>query len=125
MNVTAGSVNSGEEDRVFSPLLFSGESSRPQSVLGLRTQGIEIKHGLLPDYSFRVKSHIHTVLFQPQLQSSVVHHASGYGRYGRGLAEDEFESEGCSKIERLLRAEKHSLYIGMCKYHIKVCVGYR
>ena len=82
-----------------------------------------IKHGVLPDYSFRVGGHLRTVIFHPRSQAAVLQHAKGFHVYTRSSVEEEYPSAAETLgIERLLFAEEQGVYIGVCKRHLKVCV---
>ena len=101
-------------------------SSRPSSYrrpysVDTRDQGLEIKHGVLSDYSLRVRGRLHTVIFHPDSQTSVLHHTSGCGVYCRTSLQREFEASDMSNVQRLLHAPQHNVYVGICKHHIKVC----
>lgn len=100
-------------------------SSRPSSYrrpysVDTRDQGLEIKHGVLPDYSLRVRGRLHTVIFHPDSQTCVLHHTSGCGVYCRTSLQREFEASDMSNVQRLLHAPQHNVYVGICKHHIKV-----
>lgn len=100
-------------------------SSRPSSYrrpysVDTRDQGLEIKHGVLPDYSLRVRGRLHTVISHPDSQTSVLHHTSGCGVYCRTSLQREFEASDMSNVQRLLHAPQHNVYVGICKHHIKV-----
>ncbi len=81
-----------------------------------------MKHGVLLDYSYRARSHVQTVIFHPESQSCVVQHRQGYSRYSQGRVVEEVEGEGQGG-GRLLYAEEQDLYVGVCKYHLKVNSG--
>ena len=92
---------------------------RPYSV-DTRDQGLEIKHGILPDYSLRVCGRLHTVIFQPDSQMSVLHHTGGCGVYHRTSLQRKVEAPDMSNVQRLLHAPQYNVYVGICKHHIKV-----
>lgn len=106
------------------PGLLSGRSSRPQSCsLGLRERSLEMKHGVLPDYTYRARSRLQTVVFQPQSQSCVLHHRQGYSLYRRRNAVDEVDSEEAEgQVLRILWAEEPEVYVGVCRNHLKVSI---
>ena len=91
---------------------------RPPSA-DTREQGMDIKHGILPDYNVRVPSRIRTVIFHPALQSSVVHHKKGFSVYARNSREKDYEDCG-GGLDLVLNAVKHELYVGVCGYHLKL-----
>lgn len=93
-------------------------SARPSSV-DTRDQGTHIKHGLLQEYSFRAGAHLRTVIFHPETGTSILHHAKGYSVYCGSRVEEE-HSDGNTGIEKLLYAKGQDLYVGVCKYHLKV-----
>ena len=95
---------------------------RPLSVASSIQQepGINLKHGILPDYSFRVKSHLRTVIYDPKSQCSVLHLAKGFSRYSRSSLNNNHITEENVGLEKLLFAEEYNLYVGVCKYHLKV-----
>ena len=104
-----------------SPLLRSHSSRHQPESVDTRDQGTEIKHGILPDYSLRAKGHIHNVLFDPQTQSSTVHHAKGISMYHRRKSEKELEhNEKTRDVIKLLYASKYELYVGVCKFCLKL-----
>lgn len=104
-----------------SPLLRSASSRhRPESI-DTRDQGAQIKHGILPDYSLRVKGHIRSVLFDPKSQSSTIHHAKGTSVYHRRKSEKDVEyNEKTKDIVQFLHASKYGLYVGVCRSCLKL-----
>ena len=110
---------------LYSPSSSHPPSSRPSSnqrphSVDTRDQGLEIKHGILPDYNLRVRGRLHTVIFQPDSQMSVLHHTGGCGVYHRTSLQREVEASDMSNVQRLLHAPQHNVYVGICKHHIKV-----
>ena len=106
-------------ERVVSPYPSSSRPSSRQKLYSVDTrhQGMEIKHGVLADYSFRVGGRLRTVIVQPDTQTCVLHHTRGCSVYqGRSL-QGEFEP---GEVDTLLYAPEHCLFVGVCKYHIKV-----
>ena len=120
-----------------SPLVQSGDSSasRDSPLPALRTisslnsaenvdtrdQGVEIKHGILPDYSFRAKGHVHSVLFDAKSQHSTVYHSKGVTYHHRRKLEQELAyDEKAGGITKLLHAKKFGLYVGVCKSSLKL-----
>ena len=84
-----------------------------------------IKHGVLLDYSFRVGGHLRTVMFHPGSQAAVLQHAKGFHVYSRSSVEEEYlHTTETLGIEKLLFAEEYGVYVGVCKRHLKVCVGW-
>lgn len=78
--------------------------------------GLELKHGLIPDYQCRVNAHIKSIIFHPQDQSTVVHHTKGFAVYNRNGLEKTADSADLAKaIDRLLYEETHSVYVGVAK----------
>lgn len=114
-------------ERVVSPYPPSSRpsshpSSRPSSRQKLysvdtRHQGMEIKHGVLANYSFRVGGCLRTVIVQPNTQTFMLHHTRGCSVYQRSSLQGEFEP---GEADTLLYAPEHCLYVGICKYHVKV-----
>lgn len=108
----------------FSPSPFPRTlSSRGRKeIVDTRDQGPQIKHGILPDYSFRVKGHVHSVLFDPANQCSTVHHSKGMSVYHRRKLEQEIQSDGerNKDVTKLLHASKYGLYVGVCKSRLKL-----
>lgn len=104
-----------------SPFLRTYSSRyRPESV-DTRDQGVQIKHGILPDYNFRAKSHIHSVLFDPKNQHTTVHHVKGVSVHHRRKLESELEHDDkTGDVIKLLSAWQHGLYVGVCKSHLKL-----
>lgn len=104
-----------------SPLPRSVSSRlRPHSV-DTTEQGMHIKHGLLPDYNYRSEGHVCSVLFQPKTQTTITHHSKGFSVYQRRRLEGTFErQEPTRDIDMLLHAEEYDLYVGVCRYHLKL-----
>lgn len=79
--------------------------------------GLELKHGLLPDYQCRLTGHIKSVIYRPHTQTAVVHHAGGFTVYVRGKVERSAESADLAKrVDRLLYDEVHDVYVGVCAW---------
>ena len=119
-------VQSGNNSvRTTSPSPFplrtqSHRSDRAESV-DTRDQGDRIKHGILPDYSFRAKGHVHSVLFNPKTQSTTVHHGKGVSMYHRRKLEQELpKHEKTGDMLKLLDASKCGPYVGVCKSCLKL-----
>ena len=118
-----------------SPLVQSGDScasrdspldrttsslNRPENV-DTRDQGVEIKHGILPDYSFRAKGHVHSVLFDAKSQQSTIYHSKGVSYHHRRKLERELVCDEKAKgVTKLLHASKYGLYVGVCKSSLKL-----
>ena len=77
---------------------------------------MDIKHGLLHDYQFRVGGHINSVLYNPQSQTTVVHHVNGFTAYHRKATEDRFDqTDLAKKVDKLLFDKSHDVYVGVCQ----------
>lgn len=82
---------------------------------------MEIKHGLLPDYQFRVGGHVTSVLYNPQTQTSVIHHVKGFTMYHRKAIEDKFDrADLAKKVDMLLFDESHDVYVGVCQHSLMI-----
>ena len=90
-----------------------------------------IRHGILPTYSYRLNSPIHSVLFQPASQESVVLSGHTCTTYTRGRRRERYSlavegdregggGGGGESVFKLLHAFDHNAYVGVCKYSIKV-----
>ena len=102
-----------------------------------REQGLEIRHGVLPDYSYRVNGPVLTVLFEPHTQQTTVLHGHTCDQYHRGRRRERFElgsrgEEGGEQEEgeeeegreqsvwQLLYASDQKVYVGVCRNSLKV-----
>ena len=120
------SISSSEDRELYSPGIPSplprsvSSRLRPYSV-DTTEQGMLIKHGLLPDYNYRSEGHLKSVLFQPKTQTSITHHSKGFNVYQRRRLQDTFEGcESTRNIDILLHAKEYDLYVGVCRYHLKL-----
>ena len=88
---------------------------------------------MLPTYSYRVSGPIHSVLFQPATQESVVLFNQTCATYTRGRKRERFslamveEGEQGGETEdrdndvfKLLFASDHDVYVGVCRNSLKV-----
>lgn len=115
----AQSDESSERNSSF-PRTPSSHQDQPELV-DTRDQGVQIKHGILPDYSLRAKGHVHSVLFDPNTQHTTVHHAKGVSVYHRRKLGQEIQlEEKASGIVELLYASKYDQYVGVCKSCLKL-----
>ena len=103
---------------------------------------MQIKHGMLPAYSYRLSSPVHNVLFEAASQKSVVLYGQTCALYtkrkrggkfklresskeaerGEGGERGEMEDSG-GEVLKLLHASDHHQYVGVCRGSLKVCLG--
>ena len=99
-----------------------------------RDQGTVIRHGILPTYSYRPSGSIHSVLFQPASQESVVLSDHTCNTYTRGKRRERYsldvegdgeggrrrKGDGGETLFKLLYTPDYNAYVGVCKNAIKV-----
>ena len=93
-----------------------------------------IRHGILPTYSYRLSGSIHSVLFQPASQESVVLSGHTCHTYTRGKRRERYsldvegdgeagrrrKADGGESLFKLLYTPDYNAYVGVCKNTIKV-----
>lgn len=93
-----------------------------------------IKHGLLPTYSYQLSGPIHSVLFQPSVQESVVlFDQQTCVRYTKGRRREKYlllvgaggkDRRGAmgnsDDVFKMMYASDHNVYVGACRNSLKV-----
>ena len=81
-----------------------------------KDHSLEIKHGMLPDYTLRVKGHIHSVLYYPKKQSCTIFHSDRIENYTKNNLHKSIKlEEAISTFDKLLHATELGVYIGVCE----------
>jgi hypothetical protein len=95
------------------------------STADTREQGVHIRHGVLPTYTFRLGEGIQNVLFRPSVPESVVLSGDYCYSFARGKRKEKWllesgDGERAEELLKLLYASHHNVYVGICTNTIKL-----
>ena len=88
-----------------------------------REQGMRIRHGVLPTYTYRVGEKIRNALFWPAVPESLVLSGDSCSAFVRGRRREKWSlasGETQEEVFKLLYASHHNVYVGVCRNAVKV-----
>lgn len=84
--------------------------------------GLDIHHGLQPDYTLRVGGRISTVMYSPNTQDCLIYHSKGVDNFTQSEHKESFRlsDEWSSDSKHMLYAVQFEVYVSIGKHQLSL-----